>query len=239
MLKKLFDAYSLQARLQPAVLALFPALITTSVWVPAVYEMRETIVGILLACGIVVFLAYYARACGQRAERKLFAEWGATPTTRWLRHRDDTLDSVTKARYYSFLGSHVPNGWKAPTPQEENADPQRADEYYQSAARWLREFTRDKDKYPLVFKENVSYGFHRNLYGLKSMGVTIAILCLVGGTVPLVYPEISGSRINVVTASPIITSIVFIIGWIGIVKGEWVRGAAEGYARALLAVCDT
>jgi hypothetical protein len=58
-----------------------------------------------------------------------------------------------------------------PSIQEENTDPVAADEFYKGATRLLREITRTKSR-PLLLKENIAYGFHRNMMALRYWGIT-------------------------------------------------------------------
>ena len=80
-LTELFDTYSLQARLQPALLALFPLFVTVAVWVPALYDLSVGLVGLTTACGAVAFLAHLSRGVGRKLETHLFDFWGGKPTT--------------------------------------------------------------------------------------------------------------------------------------------------------------
>ena len=80
------------------------------------------------------------REMGKRLEEKLYREWGGKPTTQILRHRDGSIDSVTKRRYHAFLAAKI-NAAFPDTKQEKN-DPAKADEAYQSGARWLLDHTR-------------------------------------------------------------------------------------------------
>ncbi len=41
---------------------------------------------------------------------------------------------------------------------------------------YLRENTRDKEKFGLVYAELIGYGFRRNLWGMKKLGVTLSIM---------------------------------------------------------------
>jgi hypothetical protein len=70
----------------------------------------------------------------------------------------------------------------APSIAEEAADPQAADAYYTRGVTWLRENTRNTKKFDVLFNENVSYGFRRNLLGLKLPGfilnALIVLICL-------------------------------------------------------------
>ena len=233
-----FDTYSLLARLQPALLALLPAFVTAAVWVPGLFDRATVVISVAAACGLVAFLAHVSRARGRKVQPCLYVKWGGEPTTRWLSHDDGRLDPLTKARYHLFLERYV-DRWKAPTPEDETSDPAAAQMAYESAVRWLREKTRNGPGSRLVFKENVSYGFRRNLYGLKSIGLLLAV-CSVTVNALAVWNSGFSDLEQVppeVTASTVF-SLLAVAGWIWIVRVQWVKDAGDGYARALLATCD-
>jgi len=52
---------------------------------------------------------------------------------------------------------------RPPAPEQEAADPEAADGFYTRAGNWLRENTRSKKKFDILFNENVTYGYRRNL----------------------------------------------------------------------------
>lgn len=233
-----FDAYGRQARLQPALLTLFPLFVTVAVWFPALYETGAGLLGLAVACGVTVLFAHVARMRGRSAERRLFSEWGGKPTTIWLRHRDTNLDAHTTRRYHNFLSGHVLD-WHAPTEEDERSDSDAADARYESAVRWLLEFTRDRKRFPLVFKENVSYGFRRNLYGLKPIGLAVAVFCIAvnAGLLYWEYVEKAGeiSPVGIVVA---VVSALALVAWLVVVTPGWVRDAADAYTKTLLSSCD-
>jgi hypothetical protein len=231
---QLFDAYSLRARLQPALLCLLPMFITIATWFPALYKAAVALVGLAAACGLTMLLAQIARLRGRRVEERLFSLWGGEPTTAWLRHCDHHLDTNTKARYYTCLAEGIP-GWEAPTLQDEYERSAETDARYDSAARWLRERTRDKGRFSILFHENVNYGFRRNLYGLKPIGTVLAALTAVLNAA-LLYRHPSG--FPVIGVSALAFSILALATWLVIVTPGWVRDAGDAYARALLASCD-
>lgn len=71
-------------------------------------------------------------------------------------------------------------GTTSPTPALEAKDPAQADQIYQAWLEHLKKLARnDKKKYPHVFNENMSYGFHRNLYGLKPFAIIVLLCCVV------------------------------------------------------------
>src|SRR5690606_31393015 len=102
---------------------------------------------------------------GKRVETALLAEWGAWPTTQFLRHRDATIDPFTKARYHAKLQVICPD-LSLPTKEDEQANPRRTDDVYRSATMRLLEQRRGPE-YKLIQGENAHYGFRRNLLGLR------------------------------------------------------------------------
>lgn len=237
-LSDIFDSYSLQARLQPALLTLVPVFFTAAVWYPQQYSFAVGLAGVAISCGLAAFLAHLARRLGRRAETQLFQEWGGKPTTMWLRHRDNHLDQYTKSRYRAFLQQRVP-GWPNPSEAQEAGNPQAADAVYDTAVKWLLEYARDTQKFALVFKENIAYGFRRNLYGLRAMGIVLALITLAinineQGT----YFRANSGEVNFAGAILIVVCIVMLCCWTAVITKAWVRDAADSYARALLATCD-
>ena len=233
----LFDAYSLQARLQPALLALLSVFLSVAVWMPGLYDWGTGFAGVAAACGALVWLAHLSRGLGRKAQRRLYVEWGGIPTTRWLSHRDDRLNAQTKARYHAFFEIHIV-GWIATTPDEEARDPQSADAAYESAVEWLKEQTGVGERFSLVLKENISYGFRRNLFGLKWVGLGISVLCVLGNA----YQLFCAAGETATSTKPegivvLVLSAGAAAAWAAL-RESWVRDAAEAYARALLATCD-
>lgn len=184
-----------------------------------------------------------ARSLGQSADRGLFDEWGGKPTSRWLLRSDGKLDELTKTRYRRYLEEHI-DGWEAPSQADEETDREGAMDRYDSAIRRLREATRDRRDRPhfsLVFTENVSYGFLRNLYGLKWLGALIASLCVLfcaGGLI--LAASVDGDPDSILPgAGSLLFAMGMTIVWLAFVNQRRVRDAADCYARALLAVCDS
>ena len=241
MLSGTFDAYGRTARLTPALMTLLPAIVTAAVWTPVLYDFAVDIVATGVACGLTVPLAHWARYLGRNAERQLFQKWGGKPTSLWLLRSDSNIDELTKARYRRYLEGNV-DGWKAPSQAEEETDRQGAMSTYDSAVRRLKEGSRDRRDRPhfdLVFKENVSYGFRRNTYGLRWIGRLIAMICLAVGGGSLYFSAcVKGDPVSKLDVGSLLFLLGMAVAWLW-VNQRWVRDAANGYARALLAVCDS
>lgn len=76
---------------------------------------------------------------------------------------------------------HVRFGCEIPTPEQEAIDPAGADQVYEAGVTSLRENHRGDDA--LVDKENISYGFVRNMCALRPFGVLTALIGLVAGLI--------------------------------------------------------
>ncbi|MDL5047290.1 hypothetical protein QQ054_14825 [Oscillatoria amoena NRMC-F 0135] len=114
---------------------------------------------------------------------------------------------------------------------------ERADDIYASCADWLRERTRDREKFPLVFKELTNYGYCRNLLGLKPIGLTLALLGISFGVLRFAGWVQVGSL--PLTGMSCAVSLVMLLVWLMLVRPEWVRVPAFAYAAALLASLQT
>ncbi len=85
----------------------------------------------------------------------------------------------------------------------------------------------------------MSYGFRRNLYGLKPIGLTLGLLCIAGNAGTLYHAVfVTGGPIPPPGVASLALSLVAVAGWLWVVRQSWVRDGADGYARALLAACD-
>jgi hypothetical protein len=63
----------------------------------------------------------------------------------------------------------------------EQNDPAAAKSFYERTGTWLRENTRDTKKFPILFNELVTYGFRRNLLGVKwpalALNLVVVLIC--------------------------------------------------------------
>jgi hypothetical protein len=135
------------------------------------------VIGLLGGCGAIYALASVARGRGKKLEEILVAKWGGMPTTIALRHRDKFLDGVSKQRYHTAITAKL--GIAMPTAEEESASPDKADDIYVGATKRLRELTRSNKQ--LLLKENIAYGFHRNMLAMKPVGIVSCLLGIVYG----------------------------------------------------------
>jgi hypothetical protein len=241
----MFDSYSRIARIYPSLIALAPVSWSALVLFPSVFSSFSKGAGFVVAATcIFYFLASLTRSLGKRIEPKLLARWGGWPSTILLRHRDGTLDPLTKARYHRELGALC--GLPVPSAVEENADPVAADDVYRSVTKKLIEQRRGS-AYRLLHGENASYGFRRNLYGLKPVVVveTMLVLTLTGLGWWLITPQpytrliVAQSLINY-PYFPVLFSVdlAYLLPWFWAITPTFVFQAGREYGEALLRTLD-
>lgn len=164
------------------------------------------------------------------------------PSTIMLRHRDGRLNPQTKARYHSAIRAKL--GLTVPTAARERIDPRKADHTYEAAVAVLRDKTRATE--PLVLKENISYGFFRNMSALRPFGIATSAVGLVIGLFmadvfalnplgaswgSLLHPGFEGGV--TLTASGIL-----LLLWLTSFSHSRVESAAYAYAERLLSAFD-
>jgi hypothetical protein len=230
------DMYSLKARLAPTFLLSLPILLAVVAWLTFDFTVLKSLASFAVYCGLFFFLSELGRDQGRKKQTALFKSWGGTPSTRMLRHRDTSLDVVTLARYHSYLSGAIDK--RLPSKAEETADPGAADEIFDSAVKWLLEKTRDESKFPLLLKENISYGFRRNLWGMKPAGILICLIALAVSIMPACQAFLNDRPLPVLPLTMTTLVIMLLVLWIFRITPGWVRTAAEAYALRLLAACD-
>jgi len=181
-------------------------------------------------CGLFMLVGQLGRDRGSQLQDRLFSSWGGRPTTVMLRHRESPFDETTLAKLHAWLASVT--GVPAPSKRKESASPDDADEVYDAFVRHLRDATRDKQQYPLVFEENVSYGFRRNTWGLKPYGIAFAAVGTAGAAVNL-FRYHNGPNLGLAIASTMVSAFLLLF-WLGWVNPKWVRIPATAYAERLM-----
>jgi hypothetical protein len=155
-----------------------------------------------------------------------------------LRWRDRRIDDTTKTRYKTFLTDNI-LGLNLPDAGAEAANPAMADDAYQSATNWLLARTRDKKTFGLLFEKNISYGFRRNVLGLRRLGVAVSLVALAGTTIATIHETIVGGQLDGTLVFGGLVALAALLFWTTVVKASWVEAAANAYARELLAACDS
>jgi hypothetical protein len=229
-----FDHYSFRARLQPAFLALVPIAVGVMAWAQPGARWVTALWSLLGAAGFTFFLANVARNRGKSIEPKLWASWGGAPTTLLLRHRGEA-NPVLRERWHQQLAKLV--GRPMPTAAEESEDPAAADALYEAGTKLLIGKTYDTKAHPFVYRDNVNYGFCRNLYGLRGLGIAASLLGAAVSVGAGFWFLVHGKAQLLPWASAA-TCVAMLLWWIFTVTASWVKLPAMNYAQHLFAAAE-
>ena len=239
----LFNPYGRTAWLQPVMWTLLPVVVAGILLIPWLQTTWKAVFSAAASCGLLTLVMHVGRHTSKKAQDDLFAMWDGKPSAAMLRHRDTRIRQITKDRYRSFLERSVPM-LKLASPEEESADADRAEDGYESATSWLLAQTRDRGRFGLLLAENTSYGFRRNTWTLKRVALALdaTIVAVAGTQIVGIWTRGAASwTADANTTSWIVMALATVHAGIYATKirPEWVRSAAESYARQLLAACDT
>lgn len=228
--EQLTDSYSRTARLSPALLITLPLSVLVVTSLPAVLTWWGKGFALLAASGLPFAITQFVRDRGRRVEPDLFSSWGGAPTTVMLRWSGPE-PRATVSRRHDLLSRLV--DVQMPTEAEEQAEPGDADAVYAVATTALRELTRDSSRFALLQHELAAYGFRRNSFGCRGLGLAISVVVAAGtfllaraGLVPLDWKYLTAL---------ISFDCLWSLGWWYLCTGNWVRQAGENYARQLFA----
>lgn len=229
------DSYSLGARTIPIFITILPGLLVVLLILPPTspeafnWKSDKTILTAL----VYVFCWISAQVggdFGKRRENILWAKWGGAPTTRFLRHDNSEYSTDARNRVHKKLRSL---GLYVPSRAEQEQNPQVADDHYQSCTLELIRLTRDKKRFPLVFKALTDYGFRRNAYALKFLGFAFSTLSFIGFFSLAIYDWGVQFQPTLATKFGLI-NIVLVLLWLFWITEKAVKITAEQYARFLL-----
>lgn len=244
-LGKYFDHYTINARFMPAFFSVLPFVLTMLAWCPSPKSILGGSLTILISFGVMTFISTIISNLGNRCQKKLFSIWGGAPTTIILRHADHVLDKYTKQRYHKWLNGKI-DGFNLPKVEDEVKDRDDANQKYQSAINFLREFTRDKTKYPAVYRDNVAYGFARNLLAIRVIGLLVALLCVVINLYfvwsVLALTKVEGGAVilsdYLLGIGAGLASVVFVFAFLLVINNNFVKERGFRYAKTLLESCE-
>ena len=226
-----FDTYSFRARILPVYVTLAPIVLLLAAIVPEGLKLPIGGAAALVFAPISFLLSQVGADFGKRLENGHWTNWGGPPTTRFLRHGNHEFNEVTRGRIHAKLrqlGLHVP------THEEQRQDPCSADTYYESCTEELIRRTRDVERFPLVFKGLIEYGFRRNLLGLKVFGVSLTIAGLAGSAWSTHTAWIATNELPVVSLVAGFISAGLLLAWLTWVTERTVKLSASRYARFIL-----
>lgn len=238
-MENIFDLYSLRARITPAAIFLVPALLLFLAWWP--FEFNEQIFSVLSVVSVLVLIlfSHVVRSLGQKAQVDLYKKWEGKPSVLALRHSNSIIDNSIKQRYHQILANKI-HDIVIPSAKSEAENLIFADAQYNIASEWVLSNTRDKSKYPLIFAENVNYGFWRNMFGLKKYVIILYQPLFMLNFVSLFEKWITPTKnIGSLDVLSMISCSLLLVTWVLVIKPSWVKETADDFSRQLYKACDS
>jgi hypothetical protein len=242
--KFLSDPYDRPARLYPGLLVVLPIAVLLAGLYGTTHNPASVVLPVLGFCGAGYLLGRLSRDAGKRLQERLFAKWGGAPTTQLLRYRNTIFDEHTKERFHNTIAKGI--GKSFPTREAERLDPVAADELYRAGTTWLIGQTRNTKTFPLVFKENVAFGFHRNCLGVRIMGIIAAAISITWAllhaeVLSIFSPYLSPQRLLSLepgAAVALCVAVAMLLVWLFPLNEAAAKRTGFAYAERLLQSCD-
>lgn len=233
------DKYSVNARIYPIVILLLPIVILGIAYSIQFEQYLQILSTLGVSAALTYFMSQLGRDRGKNAELTLWSKCGGMPSVQLLRYSNNSIDSIRKDRYH--------NRMLELSPVEEGIDFKEDDELehlneiYRAWSKYLITKTRDTKQFSLIFKENISYGFRRNIWGLKPIAIPIILISLVANylfqAVTIGYSNFSLFPAEF-HASEILLIILLIL-WVFVITSDWIKIPAFAYATRLFEAIDS
>ena len=225
------NRYSFRARVTPGLLVLTPVCVTAAAIAPGPYADFLRLLPVVGGLIAIYPISHLVRRIGRARQPRLWKSWSGPPTTvmlRWNTEQPADIRELNRGRL-----ARVACDLRLSSPEEERTDPLAADRSYEAAVSVLREKTRNKQRFPIVFAENVSYGYRRNAWAIRPLGVLtsgLSLVCMIWSV------ALSGnSNGDAAQWAVLIADGLFLLFWLFGITKESVKQAADDYARALFA----
>jgi hypothetical protein len=226
------NTYTTKARLLPALIVVLPLSISIFSINPEGILGWNILWSLLVYSGVTILISEFGRDMGKTKESKLHKLWGGKRSLQLLRHSNNPNSTLLKIRHKKLEKLINLN---LPSIEEEQNNPNSADEAYEICIRYLCNHTRNAKKFPLVFKELCSYGFRRNLWGMKPLGLTFSLSSLFFISY-LIYNSFDNLQTILIIAFLLV--FILLLMWLLWINPKWVKITDEAYVDRLLESID-
>lgn len=171
-----FDSYNIFSRFFPTYIMLSPigveALVILSYLNILDVEIWAipSIIFVIIGAAFMIFVRYK----GRKFEENFFAKNGGSPAVKKIRFSNNDESAETNRTMLSELFSE----YSMPTEEEEKINQKDADLRYQKFINLLRENTRDKSRFVILFEENKTYGFIRNTFAVRKIAICLSVIAI-------------------------------------------------------------
>lgn len=227
------DSYETYARAFPVYITVLPIVSVMFLILPEGFDWKFGGASAIVLLPLSYLCRQIGGDFGKKCQSALWDKWEGAPTTRFLRHGNSEFNSNTRERIHAkfrCLGLYVPSQ------EEQDQNPQKADDSYKSCVDELRRRTRDRKRFSRVFQELRDYGFRRNIFALKPIGLVITVLSFFISLIIAVYDWRLGKQ-SVSAIVPCFINLGLILVWLLCFTEKAVKLTADRYAHFLLEAC--
>lgn len=173
MIDKFLDPYEIKARIAPGLILSVAVLVDLVFTAPVLSTLPMFAATGICSLALIYGLGNFARARGAAIQPKLWLKWGGEPSTRFLQLRDphfgDGLKTSIREELFRRFGVHLLNA------DQEARNPDLADKEIVDSFRLVRPYLRSKNGDGLWQRQNIEYGFSRNLLGCRTTWVVLSV----------------------------------------------------------------
>ena len=222
------DVYNTKARIAPILAVVALPVLSICLFVEKSPDSSWLAPPIALVA-LWMLMSVLGRSRGKALEKGLFKKWGGSPTLQMLRYKSSTLPREQLIAIHSHFAKA--SNVRLPDAAAEAHDSGKADVSYDAITAYLRDATRDRKVFPLVFDELCNYGFVRNLFGLRPFGVALGIVMAlaIGCWFTWIHPSNADIRV-IAIAMNCLSSIIWLL-W---PTESTMRQVADSYAQKLI-----
>lgn len=197
------DKYTLGARVYPVIVIMLVPVTSMFFFMDLDVKNLMSFLPLTALLALAALFAALTRSSGKKIETQLFDQWGGKPTTLLLLYETSTFNKTILDGIRKKIES-ICDGVKFLDENQELLDKKKAREICEYATLQLIQKTRDETKFNLVLRENISYGFFRNLYAIRKYEIFMNLcvltylfcICLHGERVHISNAEIYISILN-------------------------------------------
>lgn len=226
----LFDAYNLRARTSVVLIYVLPFLFDgISFCGKGISAIEGAILTILFFVTVQCTL-HLCRSNRQPLNKDYAAE---------LLQPDSAIPETTRKRYYRKIASFEPEFTAFGNADMSNTQGKITTDLCKSVITWLRAKTRDNKVFSLVYEENINYGFIRNMFNLKKIGIIFNCMAMLSLAIIFFTPFFENYRpTHFILALEIAAHVIVTIYLIAAITKNKVDISAKRYAKALIETID-
>ena len=233
----LADRYQFRARMIPEFLAVLPLIILLVVFVE-----NLLVLGFLsFALFVIFFQGHFSSSSGRKLQETLLKE----KEIEWNNNFLCRLHQENETNKYILLLETAAQKSEKDNPFSLDDSNEKAKQIDQIID-WIKEHTRDIEKFPAVFDKNCDYGFYRNMLAMRSWAIWATILAIILPFLPTLniqitptlcifatYPLLEKDTL-IIESVWLLLLVAWIIFWTRIISIEALRKASESYIETLL-----